>query len=184
MTFNPSKCKYLKISNKLHSISTQQSYYQRSTTRQVFGCYLTWNEHISYVTSRANKVKCFLQRNLSHYQEVCYHSLIRSILDYASIIWSPYTQKNIQRCIYIQPIESVQRRAARFVANDYSSSTSVTIIRPFSHRRNELRLLMFYKIIQHLVDINTDSLLIPKPSIHITRCHDMRFLQPSTRINA
>ena len=103
---------------------------------------------------------------------------------YASIIWFPYTQKNIQL------IESVQRRAARFVTNDYSSSTSVTNLlsdlgwKPLSHRRNKLRLLMFYKIIQHLININTDSLLIPKPSIHITRGHDMRFLQPSTRINA
>ena len=115
---------------------------------------------------------------------MCYHSLIRSILDYASIIWSSYTQKNIQL------IESVQRRAARFVTNDYSSSTSVTNLlsdlgwKPLSHRRNELRLLMFYKIIQHLVDINTDSPLILKPSIHITRSHDMRFLQHSIRINA
>ena len=113
---------------------------------------------------------------------MCYHSLIRSILDYASIIWSPHTQKNIQL------IESVQRRAARFVANDYSSSISNLLSdlgwKPLSHRRNELRLLVFYKIIQHLVDINTDSLLIPKSSIHITRSHDMRFLQPSTRINA
>ena len=117
---------------------------------------------------------------------VCYHSLIRFIQDYASIIWSSYTQKNIQL------IESVQRRAARFVANDYSSSTIVLPIyyqtlagsHLRSHRRNELRLLMFYKIIEHLVDINTDSLLIPKLSIHIIRGHDMRFLQLSTRINA
>ena len=130
----------------------------------------------------------FLQRNLkpcpATIKTVCYHSLIRSILDYASIIWSPYTQKNIQL------IESVQRRAARFVANDYSSSTSVTNLlsdlcwKPLSHRRNELRLLMFYKIIQHLVDINADSLLIPKPSIYIIRGHDMIFLQLPTKINA
>ena len=86
--------------------------------------HLTWNEHISYITSKANKVKCFLQRNLKPcpitVKTTCYNSLIRSILDYASVIWSPYTQKNIQA------VESVQRRSARFVTNNYSPYTSVT----------------------------------------------------------
>ena len=59
--------------------------------------HLTWNEHTNYVTSKVNKVKCFLQRNMKScpttVKTTCYNSLIRSILDYASIIWSPYTQK-------------------------------------------------------------------------------------------
>ena len=146
---------------------------------------LWWIENTSYVTSKTNKVKYFLQRNLSPatVKTVCYNSLIRSILDHTSIIWSPYTQKNIQS------VESVQRRAARFVTNNYSPYTSVTNMltdlgwKPLSYRRNELRLLMFYKIVHHLVDINVDTLLILLPSIHITRGHDERFLQLPTRIN-
>ena len=195
IVFNPSKCEYLKITNKLHSISTQY-HIQKHTIKEVTHAkylgviidqHLTWNEHTNYVTSKANKVKCFLQRNLKScpttVKTTCYNSLIRSILDYASIIWSPYTQKNIQS------VESVQRRAARFVTNNYSPYTSVTNMlkdlgwKPLSDRRNELRLLMFYKILHHLVDINVDTLLTPLPPIHTTRGHDERFLQLSTRIN-
>ena len=170
MVFNPSKCEYLKITNKLHSISTQY-HIQKHTIKEVphakylgviIDQHLTWNEHTNYVTSKANKVKCFLQRNLKScpttVKTTCYNSLIRSILDYASIIWSPYTQKNIQS------VESVQRMAARFVTNNYSPYTSVTNMltdlgwKPLSYRRNELRLLMFYKTVHHLVDINVDTL--------------------------
>ena len=42
------------------------------------------------------------------------------ILEYASPVWDPHTQCNIN------DIESVQRRAARFVSNDYSRTNSVT----------------------------------------------------------
>ena len=47
-------------------------------------------------------------------KEVCYKSMVRPILEYSSTVWSPYTDKNI-----INLIESVQRRAARFVTNTY-----------------------------------------------------------------
>ena len=67
------------------------------------------------ITSKANSVKSFLQRNINSCTEMvkvaCYKSMIRPILEYASTVWSPYTKKNILM------IEAVQRRAARFVTN-------------------------------------------------------------------
>ena len=61
--------------------------------------HLTFNEHIKMITSKANSVKSFLQRNISSCTEMvkvaCYKSMIRPILEYASTVWSPYTKKNI-----------------------------------------------------------------------------------------
>ena len=77
-----------------------------------------------------------------------------------------HTQKNIQS------VESVQRRAARFVTNNYSPYTSVTNMltdlgrKPLSYRRNKLRFLMFYKIVHHLVDMNVDSYLTYSTAIN------------------
>ena len=190
--FNPSKCEYLKITNKTHSIASHY-HIQHHTIKEVSHAkylgviidqHLTWNEHVSHITAKANKVKGFLQRNLktgcpTTVKTICYKSLIRSILDYASIIWSPHTQKNILA------VESVQRRSARFVTNNYSSYTSVTNLltnlgwKPLTNRRNELKLAMLFKIIHHLVDVNADNLLIPLPTTHTTRGHDRRFLQLS-----
>ena len=110
--------------------------------------------------------------------------MVRSILDYASAIWSPYTQKNIQT------LESVQRRSARFVFNDYSPYNSVSNMltnlgwSPLADRRNEHRLIMLFKIIHHIVDINADVLLPACPCTHSTCGHSKRFLQLPARTNA
>ena len=85
--------------------------------------------------------------------------MARSVFDYPSIIWSLYMQKNIQA------LESLQRRSARFVFNNYSPYDSVsdmlTNLRwsPLADRQKEHRLLMLYTIIHHLVYIDADSLL-------------------------
>ena len=49
-----------------------------------------------------------------------YTSLIKPILEYACVVWEPHTNKDISF------IESVQRCAARFVFNNYSTISSVT----------------------------------------------------------
>jgi len=196
MIFNPSKCEFLRVSNKVNNI--HMSYYiQNQMIKEVSHAkylgvtidqHLTWNEHIRQITSKANNVKNFLQRNIRacpvNVKATCYCSMIRSILEYASIVWSPYTQRNIQL------IESVQRRSARFTLNDYSPYNSVTNMltrldwNSLENRRNELRLQMLYKIIHQLVDIDTNGLLSPRPHYHSTRGHSHRFLQLPTRINA
>ena len=66
-------------------------------------------------------------------------SLVRPVCEYGSVAWSPYTKKDII-CF-----ESVQRRAARFVCNDYCRSSSVNaksfielgLARSWTHHRLE-----------------------------------------------
>jgi hypothetical protein len=43
------------------------------------------------------------------------HALVRSTMEYGSIIWDPYTQQEITK------LESIQRRGARFITKDYKS---------------------------------------------------------------
>ena len=46
----------------------------------------------------------------------CYHlSLARSTLEYRSIVWDPYLQKDIDK------LENVQRQATRFITRNYIS---------------------------------------------------------------
>jgi len=105
MIFNPSKCEFLRVTYKANPI--HMSYYkQNERIKEVphakylgvtIDQHLTWNKHTRQITTKANNAKNFLQRNLKSFpvnvKAICYQSMVRSILDYASIIWSPYTQK-------------------------------------------------------------------------------------------
>ena len=53
-------------------------------------------------------------------RETAYFTLVRSQLDYASTVWSPWLNKDILE------LEKVQRQAARFFYNNYDPVYSVT----------------------------------------------------------
>ena len=71
---------------------------------------------IIIITCKANSVSGFLQINLSQssrqVKSLTYFTNVRPILEYASVVWSPFTKTNIDK------IELVQHKAARLVFND------------------------------------------------------------------
>ena len=85
---------------------------------------LSWNHHIGTVAKKENNINAFLSRNISSgpskIKAQCYTTLVRPTMEYACIIWDPVTQKNIRE------LEMVQRRAARFVTEDYRTTSSMT----------------------------------------------------------
>ena len=120
---------------------------------------------------------------------------MRSILEYSAVVWDPHLKKDIDQ------LEAIQRRAARFVHNDYSKYSSVTQMlrdlkwQPLVDRRRDQRLILLYKIVNGLVAIPTDSMLEfnSRPSrtthskaIKVTTCNTEIFKNsfvPSTIIN-
>ena len=196
MLFNSQKCEFLRVTNKKHLILAQYSI-QKEPIREVTHAkylgvtidqHLSWSEHIKQITNKANRVKGFLQRNLHscpiQIKSNCYKALIKPILEYTSIIWAPHTQKDIR------VLEKVQRNAARFVHNNYSHYASVSeMLRclkwpTLAQGRNDQKLIMMFKIIHHLVDIQANSYLTPAATTQYTRGHHMRFTQPFTRIDS
>jgi hypothetical protein len=65
----------------------------------------------------------------------------------------PHTRANINK------VESIQRRAARFVTNNYDPRASVTTLLQdlnwptLQHRRELAKLVMMYRITYHLIEI-------------------------------
>ena len=195
MTFNPSKCEFLQLTNKNRPL---ESHYhinnkpiKQVTTAKYLGVTidknLSWSEHTRIVVNKANSALGFLRRNIgkcsTEVKSLCYKSLVRPILDYASVIWSPYHQHNIHS------IEMVQRRAARFVYSNYDRYASVTQMLTnigwltMSQRREKLRAIMLFKIINNLVKVSaTDELL--NPQTNATRGHTRRFKQLNTNIDS
>ena len=138
------------------------------------------------ISAKANSVRSLLQRNLvkcpptikSH----CYNTFVRPILEYACTIWSPYHEQNIYK------LEMVQRRAARFVMNDYNRTASVSKMlhtlqwHTLEKWWDSLQTILFYKIIHNIVDINAQEHLIPSSAP--TRGHTHRFIQLQSKVEA
>ena len=109
MLFNPPKCKFLHITNKkspfIHNYHIAASPIKEATSIKYLGVQidnkLTWNNHIQYITHKAAKVNGFLYRNLRQcppqIKTMCYKTMICPILEYASSIWDPHTNVNIQK---------------------------------------------------------------------------------------
>ena len=130
----------------------------------------------------------FIRRNFNtcptNIKSSLYSSLVRPILEYACSIWSPHCNNEIQF------IEAVQRRAARFAVNCYSRYQSVTSIPQqldwptLRERRDQMKLIMMYKIIHGLIYIQHNLPLTYSNLNNISRGHLHRFIQPATRIDS
>ena len=83
---------------------------------------LRWNTHINNITASVNRILGFVKQNVQtknkDIRTLAYNSLVRPQVECGSAVWSPYTKENKDKM--------VQRRAARWVSNDYSSYSSVT----------------------------------------------------------
>lgn len=114
-------------------------------------------------------------------------SLVRPVCEYGPFAWSPYTQKDII-CV-----ESVQRRAARFVCNDYCRSSSVSTMlsnlgwQDLETRRKINDLTMFFKITTGNVRISFSNDLREVHCPYLTRGslqQPFQFQRYSSTINA
>ena len=165
MSFNPDKCEVIRITKKRKPIVAHYTIHGKELGHTKNAKYLgvlindnlSWNEHLDTVTKKANNTTAFLRRNLSscpqHIKETCYKTFVRPQLEYAATVWDPHTDINIAK------LEGVQRRAARFVTNDYNYTSSVTAMmralewESLQQRRQEAEADMMYRIVNSLVDI-------------------------------
>ena len=102
MKFNASKCVHLTITRKKSPLITtytiDNSIIQQNKSAKYLGVTITdnlsWSEHITNITNKANSIRALLQRNLSHcplsVKSTCYTTYVRPILEYASTVWSSH----------------------------------------------------------------------------------------------
>lgn len=78
-----------------------------------FDCKLSFDAHYIKITSNSLKLLGFITRSSSHFStdtmKLIYCSLVRSSLEYCSIVWNPYYN------VHIENIEKVQKKFLRYI---------------------------------------------------------------------
>lgn len=168
MTMNAKKTVAMSITRKRNplkfSYSTGGNILSTVSSYKYLGLVITsdlrWNEHMSYISKKAMRKLGYLRRSLRQStQEIrllAYKTYIRPILEYASVVWDPYTQKNITQ------LESIQRKSVRFIFNCYSWQVSPTVLlnnanlEPLKLRRYRDRLKYMYLLYHDMLGIDKD----------------------------
>ena len=159
----------------------------------IFDSKLTFRQHIFDISIRARKLWGFIARSCANFdvkvQRTLYISLVRSVLEFAAPVWSPYYQYNID-CL-----ERIQKRFLRFiefkmglvhVRGEYSNILSTMELQTLQKRRIFIDLCTLYKIINKQISSeyiigsikfyhpNNDRLMRHVPTFNIphksTRC--------------
>ena len=180
MRFNTDKCHLMNITHRrmttgfnyrLGSIylSTVDEYPYLGLT---LTSKLSRKRHITIITTKANRMLGLIKPNLKPCQtklkEQAFISLIRPHLEYWSTVWNPNQQS------YINQVEAIQKRSARFIKNLYQTSADLpyrtesvsAMIKDLKwdslHARRETALLiMLYKIANGLIAIDRSNFLAP-----------------------
>ena len=173
MHFHPQKCQTMHITNKqniIRSIYTIHNHNLQTTNTAKYICIhihntLNWNTHINKTAQRANITSAFLHRNIRtcprKIKHLAYTTLVRPILEYASIIWDPHTDSNIHK------LETVQRRSARRIMHNSNRHASVTTMlqhldQPtLQQRRQHSKIIMLYRIRHQLANIPATTYITP-----------------------
>jgi hypothetical protein len=162
MTFNATKCYILSINAKstfLYQLNNVilKHVQQNPYLGILISDDLKWSAHISNISKKANSTLGFIRRNLRRCPTTCrkqaYLALVRPLLEYGATVWDPYLQQDVDR------LEKVQRAAARFITGDYRSSAPGSVtkllektdLQPLQLRRQQLRLNLFYRVVEGLV---------------------------------
>ena len=197
MDFNVSKCNILQVTTH-HTTKTftyQMNGVPLKSVEKIkyLGVYLnnklSWHDHIDYICNKANRLLGFLKQNLhschKHFKEYVYKQFLLPSIEYCCAIWDPHHQNDISK------LEMIQHRAARFVLNkswNRHHRDSITDMLnelnwpPLQERRKQARLILLYKIVNHL-------LLVPNrclPSLNQTATrahHDQKFNHMQSSVN-
>ena len=129
MNFNPAKCAVIHVTNRRKPLITKYRLHGHVLEREqhskylgiIFSQNLKWNMHVNKITSKVNRSLGFVRRNMRcckpSVKAAAYKAIVRPTLEYAATVWDQYTTQQAAS------VERVQRRAARFVSNNYRDYT-------------------------------------------------------------
>lgn len=168
MFLNVKKCFVISFTNKHNIVFGDYTLKGETLERKavakdlgvLFDEKLTFRDHYDTIISRSNQLIGFLSRSTTRFKNpdsflYLYSTLVRTILEYNSTIWSPYYAVHSDR------IERVQKKCLNILCYRYGlkrklSSYNEKLLKfnllPLQTRRKYYDFTIFFKIIHSLVD--------------------------------
>jgi hypothetical protein len=197
MELNLKKCYTMSISKSNSRIEFNYSISDHTLVRVdcfqdlgvIFDSRLSFAPHIEHITLKAYRMLGFVGRTCKDFNDIncfrlLYLALVRPILEYCSIIWSPYYIK------YVQIIEKVQHKFLRIIAykfhlnginGDLNELMECINLTSLHLRRKQSAIIFLYCILNNHVNSSTllslVSLRVPSISSRSTSLFTIPFLR-------
>ena len=164
----PAKCAVLKIprggmASDTSSFSIGQHQLESIKNFKDLGILISedpkWSKHINYITSKASVslyhiMKVFNSKNIWTLLKL-YTTYVRPKLEFNTLVWSPYLKQDINK------VEKIQQKFTKFPMRkcnipfkDYNDRLTKLNIKSLQQRRLIFDLILIYRIINGLSDIN------------------------------
>jgi len=123
---------------------------------------LSWNSHVLKKISTCNSRLAMIKRSVGFNAPFTvklnlYRSLVIPHLDYCSQVWAPHTR------LYLRKVEGVQRRATKYICNDYelnyNDRLTHTNLLPLCYRRELFDILFLFKCFRNVYCTNISHVL-------------------------
>ena len=148
---------------------------------------LAWSDHYNKISAKASSTFAFLRRNTyacpKPVKETCYNAFIRPTVEYSSCVWDPHQQN------HIQPLEKIQKRAARYVTGNHAliegnTAKNMTTLGwvPLEERRARSKLLLLFKARTGDIDVPINDLIMSSRVIR-NSLHS-NYLVPHSSVNS
>ena len=167
MDFNVKKCKLMRITKKKMPFRSDLQLNNNTLEETSEFCdlglvttsMLSWNAHVDKISSKANKILGLIKRTCRGLTDVTtlrtlYCTLVRSQLEYCTVVWSPYTARNVDK------LERIQRRATKFILKtdvEYDTRIERLNLLSLKDRRFLLDVLFFYKALNGYINLDVSS---------------------------
>jgi len=168
LRFNENKCTVITVKRNhnptLHQYNMGHADLPRETNINDLGIIinkqLKWNAHIDNICTKANQRFWLIIRTLGtnstqQAKLTTYIVMVRSLLEYATPVWSPTTKENLIR------IELIQRKATNYIMSNpphdnpnhitYKARLIACKILPTSYRREFYDIIFFLKSIKGMI---------------------------------
>jgi len=171
LKLSPLKCSVLRLTGNRLSSHLGPSYtvgkHHFPIVSQCMDLGVSYDNHINFkshvcriVKKAASRAKCILKCFSSRYKLLlarAFSTFVRPPLEFLSVMWCPYYVNEIKK------IEAVQRTFTKSIGNlclcTYHERLSILKIDSLQCRRLKMDLILCYKILYGLVDINSSCFL-------------------------